>query len=198
MSKNNGNGNSKANKTNLTQSSNLNDVNEKQLQTNDTIEEGRQSFNHSVDETKKNIQTAMNESRKQIPQYTQTINNFQEQSIQATEDMCNNYLEYQKQAFNTFQSLFQPYFDSVNRLFINNNEGNYDSRRLSHEYSKLTNNFAENLIRSHQIFNDIASSNMDMLTAWISSSKEQSKSLMELGRKNLEVYDNLNPRENNG
>jgi hypothetical protein len=187
MSKNNNNNNNRVDKTSTTFPSDQIINTSEKVQAHDSFEGERQLFNDSIDETKKNIQTAMNESRKQIPRYTQTLNNFQEQYVQATEDIYENYLEYQRQAINSFQSLLEPYFVNMNRKYNNNN-----NRGLSQEYSKLTNNFAETLIRSNHIFNNMVSSNMDMLTAWISNSKEQSKSIMELGRRNLEVYDNLN------
>ncbi|HSF01150.1 MAG TPA: hypothetical protein VLA48_09690, partial [Nitrososphaeraceae archaeon] len=45
--------------------------------------EQQQAVNKVIDETKDNIKKTTNEARKEIPRYTQIVNNYQENTIQA-------------------------------------------------------------------------------------------------------------------
>jgi hypothetical protein len=64
---------------------------------NRAVKETTQSLNQVFDESKKNIERNIDEAKNQIPVYTKTINEVQEQAVQATRDIAQNYLEYQKQ-----------------------------------------------------------------------------------------------------
>jgi vacuolar-type H+-ATPase subunit H len=101
---------------------------------NRTTEENRQSLNQSLDETKKSIQKNLDEARGQIPRYTQSISDAQEHTIQATKEIADNYIEYQKQAINSLQSIFAPYIEKVNNQSQNNQD--YFSKKLPEIYSK--------------------------------------------------------------
>ena len=54
--------------------------------------EQQQAINKALDETKNNIRITTDEARKDIPRYTQIVNEYQEETIQATRQMANNYL----------------------------------------------------------------------------------------------------------
>ena len=47
--------------------------------------EQQQSINRSLDETKDNIRRTTDEARKDIPRYTQAVNEYQEETIQASQ-----------------------------------------------------------------------------------------------------------------
>jgi hypothetical protein len=44
----------------------------------------RQSVNKALNETKDNVRRATDEARSQVPRYTQAVNDYQEQTIQAS------------------------------------------------------------------------------------------------------------------
>ncbi len=115
---------------------------------NKSVEEGRQSLNHSLDETKRNIQTNIDEDRRQIPHYAQTFNELQEQAIEATKQISEDYTGYQKQAINSFQSVFAPYFENMNTLTKSNQDY---SRRIPEAYTKIANSCAENMSSKQNI-----------------------------------------------
>lgn len=58
--------------------------------------EQRQSVNRALDETRDNIRRSIDEARSQIPNYTQAINEYQEQSLQTSREIADNYIESQK------------------------------------------------------------------------------------------------------
>ena len=70
---------------------------------NRAVEENTQSLNQVFDESKKSIERNISEAKNQIPLYTKSINEVQEQAVQATRDIAENYLDYQKQTIDSFQ-----------------------------------------------------------------------------------------------
>jgi hypothetical protein len=74
--------------------------------------EQRHSINRALEETKDNIRKATDEARSQIPRYTQAVNDYQEQTIQASREIIDNYLESQSKILNSLQlstQLWDPY-----------------------------------------------------------------------------------------
>jgi DNA anti-recombination protein RmuC len=156
---------------------------------NRTTEENRQSLNQSLDETKKSIQKNLDEARGQIPRYTQSISDAQEHTIQATKEIADNYIEYQKQALNSLQSIFAPYIENVNNQSQNNRD--YFSKKLPEIYSKIASNYAENTIAVSRMFNDLVFANVDSFKNIANTAKEHSKHLSEIGKRNARVCEGI-------
>jgi vacuolar-type H+-ATPase subunit H len=146
-------------------------------------EENNQSLHQSLDETKKNIQKSLDESRNQIPRYAKTISDAQEQTIQATKEISDNYIEYQKEAINTLQSIFSP--------FKNANNSSWDNqdyfKKVPELYSKIINNYAENTIALSRMFNDLVFANIDSFKNISNNVREYSKHFSEIGKRNARI-----------
>ena len=155
---------------------------------NRIVEENTESLEQAFDESKKNIDENIREARNQIPRYTETVNQVQEQTLQATKDITESYLEYQKQTIDSFQSISTPYLYNVNSQFLNNQDY---FRRIPEIYSKIVNNFAENTISMSRIFNDMAFSNIDVFKNVLDNTKKQSKYLAEIGKRNVATYERI-------
>ena len=160
---------------------------------NRIIEKNTESLEQAFDESKTNIDKSIREARNQIPRYTETVNQVQEQTLQATKDIAESYLEYQKQTIDSFQSISTPYLYNVNSQFLNNQDY---FRRIPEIYSKIVNNFAENTISMSKIFNDMAFSNIELFKNVVDNTKKQSKHLAEIGKRNISAYERIE-RENN-
>ena len=160
---------------------------------NRIIEKNTESLEQAFDESKTNIDKSIREARNQIPRYTETVNQVQEQTLQATKDITESYLEYQKQTIDSFQSISTPYLYNVNSQFLNNQDY---FRRIPEIYSKIVNNFAENTISMSKIFNDMAFSNIEIFKNVVDNTKKQSKHLAEIGKRNISAYERIE-RENN-
>ena len=160
---------------------------------NRIIEKNTESLEQAFDESKTNIDKSIREARNQIPRYTETVNQVQEQILQATKDIAERYLEYQKQTIDSFQSISTPYLYNVNSQFLNNQDY---FRRIPEIYSKIVNNFAENTISMSKIFNDMAFSNIELFKNVVDNTKKQSKHLAEIGKRNISAYERIE-RENN-
>ena len=160
---------------------------------NRIIEQNTESLEQAFDESKKSIDESIREARNQIPRYTETVNQVQEQTLQATKDIAVSYLEYQKQTIDSFQSISTPYIQNVNNQLLNNQDY---YRRMPEMYSKLVNNYAENTIAMSRIFNDMAFSNIELFKNVVDNTKKQSKHLAEIGKRNVSTYERIE-RDNN-
>jgi hypothetical protein len=71
-------------------------------------QEEHQATIRSIDETKNNIQQATQELRKETPRYAQAIADFQNETVDATQEIAHNFLDSQKEVINSFQSVWYP------------------------------------------------------------------------------------------
>ena len=72
-----------------------------QQHSRDKEEQQHHAINRALDETKDNIRKTTDEARSQIPRYTQAVNDYQEQTIQASREIADNYLDSQKEIINS-------------------------------------------------------------------------------------------------
>jgi hypothetical protein len=122
----------------------------------------------------KNIESnKAEEAGNQMSRYGQAISYTQGQTSQTTKEMAENCLEFQKQALNSFQSVFMPYFQNIQNQFWNNQEF---FKRISAMYYKLVSEYTESVITYSRIFNEVASSNMNFLRNAFNSSSSSSSS----------------------
>ena len=70
--------------------------------------EQQEAINKALDETKNNIKRATDEARKDIPHYTQVVNEYQEETIEAARQIADHYLESQREIINSIQSAWLP------------------------------------------------------------------------------------------
>jgi flagellar biosynthesis/type III secretory pathway protein FliH len=170
------------------QSSNNDNYRQLSSDFNNNLEKSAQSVNQALEESKRSIERNTDEARNQIPRYAQAITDAQEQTTQATKEIAENYLEYQKQAINSFQSVFSPYFENVHNQLWNNQDF---YRRIPEIYSKIISNYTENTIALSRVINDIAFSNVNLFKNAVNEAKEHSKHLAEIGKRNVRVYEGI-------
>src|SRR5213596_4191005 len=77
----------------------------------------RENFNIALDETKSSVKKATDEAVKEIPRFTKAVNEYQEETIQATKDIADNFLESQKEVIHSVQSLWVPYVENIQNSY---------------------------------------------------------------------------------
>jgi dGTP triphosphohydrolase len=169
-------------------STNSNNNNRHSSGFNNDLERSAQSVNQALEESKKSIERNTDEARNQIPRYAQAITDAQEQTTQATKEIAENYLEYQKQVINSFQSVFSPYFENIHNQLWNNQDF---YRRIPEIYSKMVSNYTENTIAFSRVINDIAFSNVNLFRNAVNEAKGHSKHLAEIGKRNVSIYEQI-------
>src|SRR5918999_535177 len=97
---------------------------EKQTDRNEmNLESAIQQQEHIIEgvfeETRDNIRDATKEAAREIPQYTQRLGDIQEQTIQTTREIADNYIESQKEIISIYQSVWTPFVENANSRLWN-------------------------------------------------------------------------------
>jgi hypothetical protein len=109
------------------------------------------------------------------PPHSQTIEDAQEQTLQVTRDIANNYRIYQKQLINSFQSMFAPYFGNSNLMWDNQEY----LGRLLEAYSRIGIIYTENAIALNRMVSDIAFANIEAFTTLFTTQKKNQNKPMD-------------------
>lgn len=119
----------------------------------------QQTLHRSLDETKENVKKSIDEARTQIPRFTHVVTNYQEQVLQSTGKMVEDYVDAQKSVMNAVFNSANPYYENANRVF------NYwfTPKVTAEIYARSVSNIAENVSASARIGNDILFGNIEAL-----------------------------------
>jgi hypothetical protein len=116
-------------------------------------------FNSSLDETKENVKKSIDEARTQIPRFTHVVTNYQEQVLQSTGKMVEDYVEAQKSVMDVVFNSANPYYENANRMF-----SYWFSPRVSAEiWARSVSNIVESVSASAIIGNDVLFGNIEAL-----------------------------------
>ena len=137
----------------------LQQVGQQQQQQQVVAQDFQHTLHRSLDETKENVKKSIDEARTQIPRFTHVVTNYQEQVLQSTGRMVEDYVEAQKSVMNAVFNSANPYYENANRMF-----SYWFSPRVSAEiYARLVSNIVENVSASARIGNDILFGNIEAL-----------------------------------
>jgi hypothetical protein len=143
-----------------------------------TNEQQQQAVNRALQETKENIRKTTDEARNQIPRYTQAVNDYQEQTIQATREIADNYLDSQKEIINSFQSAWIPQIENANRVFWSNW---MSPRHMTETYARIVSSFADNTIAATRLVNNTIFANMEAFKTSMQHAKDNAKEFSRIG-----------------
>ena len=140
--------------------------------------EHQQAINKALDETKDNIRRTTDEARKDIPRYTQIVNEYQEETIQAARQMADNYLECQREIINSLQSAMVPQIDAANRAVTSNWTS---PRHVTDNYARLVSAFADNTIAVTKLVNNAVFANLEAFKASVQTARDNVKEFSRIG-----------------
>jgi 2',3'-cyclic-nucleotide 2'-phosphodiesterase (5'-nucleotidase family) len=128
-----------------------------------------------LDDTKENIRKTLSEARKEIPRYTQTVNDSQEQTIEAIRDITDDYIESQKEIISLLQSAWAPFME---KTFYN-----YwiPPKNMTEVYASLVNGFTDNTIAVIGLTNKMISVNTETIKTSIQHTRKNLKELSRIG-----------------
>jgi vacuolar-type H+-ATPase subunit H len=148
--------------------------------------EQQQAVNKALDETKDEIKVATREAAKEIPQYTQKLGDLQEQTIQTTREIADNYIESQKEIISIYQSVWTPYVENANSRFWN--YWSISPKGLAETYGTVVSSFADNVIAATRLTNNAISANMELFSTALQQTKDSSKEFSRLGVNAAKVF----------
>jgi hypothetical protein len=140
--------------------------------------EHQQAINKALDETKNNIRRTTDEARKDIPRYTQIVNEYQEETIQAARQMADNYLESQREIINSIQSAMVPQIEAANRAVTSNWTS---PRHVTEQYARLVSAFADNTIAVTKLVNNAVFANLEAFKASVQTARDNVKEFSRIG-----------------
>jgi inorganic triphosphatase YgiF len=144
-----------------------------------TAQQLQESINKSLNKTKENVRKSIDETRSQIPRYTNVVKNYQEQTLESTGKIVENYIEAQKSVINSVFDSAIPYYENVNRMY-----SYWFSPRVPAEiWARSVSNIAENILASARIGNDILFGDID---AFGSALERVQRHTEELSRINVD------------
>jgi hypothetical protein len=131
-----------------------------------------------LDEAKDNLRRCIDEARKEVPRYTQAVNDYQEQTIQAVREIGDNYIESQKEIINSLQSTWwSPYVENIYGIYNNW----LTPRRMAEMYINMVSGFADNIIAATRLANNMMFANMETFKTSIQQAKDNAKELSRIG-----------------
>jgi hypothetical protein len=140
-------------------------------------EQQQSGINKALDETRGNIRKSIDEARREIPHYTQTVNDYQEQSIESTKEVADHFLESQKEIIDSLQSAWLPQIEAANRVFTSSW---MSPRYFAQVYADIVSNFANNLIPAIRLANNMIFANMEAFRTTIQQTKANTKELSRI------------------
>ena len=140
--------------------------------------EHQQAINKALDETKDNIRRTTDEARKDIPRYTQMVNEYQEETIQAARQMADNYLESQREIINSLQSALVPQIEAANKAVTSNWTS---PRHVTEHYARLVSTFADNTIAVTRLVNNTVFANLEAFKTSVQTARDNVKEFSRIG-----------------
>ncbi len=161
---------SKKTETNQNYSNNTDHQNNNNINFNESV-------NRSFEETKDNIKKSLDESRKQIPRINDSVNSYQEQSIQTAKEISEEYIDSQKQVVNSLQSAWRPYNEAFNGLVTNL----YSPEAAINAYTRFVSNVADNTVSTIRLSNNVIFSTLDAWKPVLQQTKDVSRHISNMG-----------------
>ena len=150
--------------------------------------EQQQAINKALDETKNNIKKATDEARRDIPHYTQLVNEYQEETIQAARQIADNYLESQREIINSFQSALVPEIEAANRAVTSNWTS---PRNVSEQHARLVSAFADNTIAVTKLVNSAMFANLDAFKRSVQNARDNVKEFSRIGVNSEKTFEEV-------
>ena len=151
-------------------------------------EKNREIFNITLDETKSTVKKTTDEAIKEIPRYTKAINEYQEETIQATKDIADSFLESQKEVIHSLQSLWIPYVENVQ-----NSYWSYwtSPKRATENYARAVSNVTDSTIASTRLANNVLYANMEAWKTSIQHARDNAKEFSRLNANFARTFENI-------
>ncbi len=77
-----------------------------------------ETINIALDETKSTVKKTTDEAIKEIPRFTKAVNEYQQETIQASKDIADSFLDSQKEVIHSMQSLWVPYIENCTKFIF--------------------------------------------------------------------------------
>jgi inorganic triphosphatase YgiF len=144
------------------------------------------TFHKSLDETKEKVRKSIDETKTQIPRYTNVVKNYQEQALESTGKMVEDYIETQKLVMDSVFSSAAPYYENTFRMY-----SYWFSPRVPAElYTRSVSNIVENISATARISNEILFGNIDAFRNAFERAQQHTQELSRINTNTARAFEN--------
>ena len=147
-----------------------------------------ENINIALDETKSSVKRTTDEAVKEIPRFTKAVNEYQQESIQATKDIADNFLDSQKEVIHSMQSLWVPYIENVQ-----NSYASYwvSPQRFTENYARAVSNITDSAIAATRLANNDLFASMDVWKNSIQHARDNAKEFSRFSANVANTFENV-------
>jgi len=147
-----------------------------------------ENINIALDETKSIVKKTTDEAVKEIPRFTKAVNEYQQETIQASKDIADNFLESQKEVIHSMQSLWVPYIENVQ-----NSYASYwvSPQRFTENYARAVCNVTDSTIVATRLANNDLFASMDAWKNSIQHARDNAKEFSRLSANVANTFENV-------
>ena len=167
-----------------------NDNNNFNERTNNTLNQQQETINKTLDNVLNNVKRTTDEATREIPQYSQRIAEYQEQTIQTIRDIASDCIEAQKQVIGSFQS------QQVDRNSSNGVWDMYNPQRIVENYAVMVNNFTSYLLNASNLINNALASNMRVYNTALEQTRDNVKACKKTNTNYIQEVNSQNKEVN--
>lgn len=151
-------------------------------------EKNQEIVNITLDETKSSVKKTTDEAIKEIPRFTKAVNEYQEESIQATRDIAENFLESQKEVIHSVQSLWVPYIENAQNMYWS-----YwaSPHRVTENYARTVSNITDSTIASTRLANNAVFATMEVWKTSIQHTRDNAKEFSRFNANVAKTFENV-------
>jgi len=135
--------------------------------TTNNLNQQQDAINKTLDNTLHNVKRTTDEATREIPQYTQRIAEYQEQTIQTIKDIASDFIEAEKEAISSYQTQVDK--GSVWDW--------YNPQRIAENYAGMVNNFTSYLLNNSNLINNALASNIRVYNTALEQTRDNLKTL---------------------
>jgi hypothetical protein len=152
-------------------------------------EEIREAIVDAFDEAKDNTQKAVKEARKEIPRYTEAINNYQEQTIEAAREIAENYIESQKEIINSFQQ--STWVSQISNAAYQTFWSNWmlSPKKMTETYASMVSHYVDNTFTAARLVNNMIFANMEAFKTSMQQTKDNAKEFSRIAVNNAKMFE---------
>ncbi|MEW5840856.1 hypothetical protein [Nitrososphaera sp.] len=135
----------------------------------------QEAVSRSIDATKENIREAINEARQQMSKHTQVMNDYQNQTIDATKEMAESYLDAQRSMINSMQSNWNQSMMQQQMLWFN-----MSPQAVADAYTRMAGSFADASVAATRMANNLLSANLEAAKTTLNYAKDNAREMARL------------------
>jgi hypothetical protein len=157
-----------------------------EIRQQETVQQFQESINASLDETKENVRKSIDEARTQIPKYTNVVKSYQEQALDSTGKMVEDYINTQKSVMDSVFSSAAPYYESTYRVY-----SYWFSPRVPAElWTRSVSNVVENISAITRINNEILFGSIDACRNAFERAQQHTQELSRINTDTAKAFEN--------